>query len=175
MDLKTSLFFLLLTCYLASSTSTFALSTDTKQPIKIEADKAIIDDISGVATYEGNVVVTQGSIQINANKVTLNYSEKQTLEKVVAEGEPAHFKQTPEGGKSDIQAKAKRMEYFADVNVIQLSEGAELWQGKDTFTGQRIKYNTQNGVIEADKGDSKEGRVSVVIQPRSHTTEKDKR
>lgn len=172
MDLKISLFSLLLISYLVNSLSVFALSTDTEQSINIEADKAIIDDASGVATYEGNVVVTQGSIQISAQRVILNYSEKQTLEKVVAEGEPAHFKQTPDGGKPDIHAKANRMEYFATTHLIQLLQGAELWQGKDTFAGQRIKYDTQNGIIEADKGDNKEGRISVTIQPRPRPAEK---
>ncbi len=172
MDLKIPLFFLFSVSCLVSSLPVSALSTDAEQPINIQSDKAIIDDASGIATYEGNVVVTQGSIQINAYRVILNYSEKQTLEKVVAEGEPAHFKQTPDGNKPDIQAKAKLMEYFATTNVIQLSQGAELWQGKDTFAGQRITYNTQNGIIEADKGDSKEGRVSVTIQPRPRSTDK---
>lgn len=165
---------ILLGYFFIVGTPVLALSTDIEQPIKIEADKAVIDDTSGVATYEGNVVVTQGSIQINANKVILNYTEKQTLGKVVALGEPARFKQTPDEGKPDINATAKQMEYLADTHVIQLTQDAQLWQGKDAFSGQRIKYNTQGGIIEADKGDSKDGRVSVTIQPRPRSPAKSK-
>ncbi|MEZ5672704.1 MAG: hypothetical protein R3E08_10110 [Thiotrichaceae bacterium] len=32
-------------------------------------------------------------------------------------------------------------------------------------------YDTKSGVIQADKGNSKEGRISVVIQPRSQKTD----
>jgi lipopolysaccharide export system protein LptA len=153
----------------------FALATDSEQPINIIADKATIDDASGTAIYEGNVVITQGTIQMNAAKVTLNYTAKQTLDKVTAEGDPVNFKQTPEGGKEDIHARAKKMEYFADKSTIHLTQQAELSQGKDSFAGEHISYNTQDGIIKADKGGSEKGRISVVIQPRSKETNNEKK
>lgn len=148
------------------SNSVFALATDSQQPINIIADKATIDDASGTAIYEGNVIITQGSIEMKSAKVTLNYTAKQTLDKVIAEGDPVTFKQTPEGGKEDIHAKAKRMEYLADKNTIHLTQQAELSQGQDSFAGEHISYNIQDGIIRADKGGSEKGRISVVIQPR---------
>jgi lipopolysaccharide export system protein LptA len=144
----------------------FALSTDREQPIQIEADKATIDDAKGIATYEGNVIITQGTIRIDANTVTINYARKQHIEKVVAIGEPARFKQTPDGGKEDINARAKRMEYNAEKDMLHLTQEAELRQANDTFTGQRITYDTQRGIIRADKGNSENGRIKVTIQPR---------
>jgi len=152
----------------------YALSSDVEQPIQIQADRATIDDAKGIAIYEGNVVISQGSIRINADKVTLNYTKKQDIDKVVAEGNPAHFKQTPEGGKEDIKAKARRMEYEATQNMLQLIHNAELQQAKDSFAGQHITYDTRNGIIRADKGENKEGRITVIIQPRTKST-KDKK
>lgn len=144
----------------------FALSTDPDQPINIQADKAMIDDPNGVAIYTGNVIVTQGSIRINAEKLTLNYTQKQDLEKAVAEGDPARFKQTPDGEKPDIHAKAKRMEYYAGQDMLQLTKEAVIWQGGDSFTGERITYDTRKGIIRAEKGKNQKDRVSVTIQPR---------
>lgn len=147
--------------------SALALSTDHNQPINIQSDTAMIDDNNGLAIYTGHVVVTQGSIQIDAEKVTINYTKKQDLEKVVAEGKPAKFKQTPDGGKPDLHAKSGRMEYFADKDTLHLLQDAEVRQAQDSFAAQRIMYDTKSGVIQADKGTSKEGRISVVIQPRA--------
>ncbi len=147
--------------------SALALSTDHNQPINIQSDTAMVDDNNGLAIYTGNVMVTQGSIRIDADKVTINYTKKQDLEKVVAEGKPAKFKQTPDGGKADLHAKSGRMEYFAEKDTLHLLQNAEVRQAQDSFTAQRIMYDTKSGVIQADKGESKDGRISVVIQPRS--------
>jgi lipopolysaccharide export system protein LptA len=166
---------ILLLSWAIFSPTVFALAADSEQPINITADRATIDDASGTAIYEGNVVISQGTIRINAVKVTLNYTAKQTLEKVVAEGDPVSFKQTPEGGKEDIQAKAKKMEYFADKSTIHLTQQAELSQGKDSFAGEHISYNTQDGIIRADKGGNDKGRISVVIQPRPKETSTEKK
>ena len=142
------------------------LSTDREQPIQIQADRATIDDTKGLAIYEGHVLITQGSIRIDAEKVTLNYTKKQDIDKVIAEGNPTRFKQTPDGGKEDIKARAMRMEYDALQNVLQLIQEAELQQAKDSFAGQHITYDTHSGIIRADKGNSKDGRITVIIQPR---------
>lgn len=148
------------------SSSVWGLASDREQPINIEADSAVIDDAKGLAIYSGNVIVTQGSIRINAEKLTLHYTEKQTLEKAVAEGKPVRFKQTPDNKKPDIQAKAMRMEYYAHKDMLNLTNEAMVWQGEDRFTGAIISYDTKNGVIRAERGKSESGRVSVTIQPR---------
>jgi len=152
--------------FLLLTKQVWALATDREQPIQIEADTATIDNNQGLATYEGNVIVTQGSIRIHAHTVTLNYTEGKQIEKVIATGNPARFKQTPEGGKEDIKAKAQRMEYNASLNVLHLTQEAELSQAQDSFAGQHIMYDTQRGVIKADKGKSEQGRIKVTIQPR---------
>ena len=146
-----------------ATTSVFGLASDREQPIQIEADKATIDDLKGIAIYEGNVVITQGTIRINAAKVTLTYTQKQDLKQVVAVGDPVRFKQTPDGKKPDVHAKAQRMEYQNNDNTLHLVDDAEVWQAKDKFSGHRIQYNTKTGLIKADKG--KKERVRAVIMP----------
>ncbi len=144
-----------------------ALSTDRDQPINIKADNGKIDDVKRVAIYEGNVVITQGTIQINADKVTLNYTEKQDIEKVVADGKPVTFKQKPDNSEDYMNASALQMEYFANQDMLQLLKDAKVWQAKDVVTAQKISYDTRNGVIRAFKGSGEENRVNVTLQPRS--------
>ncbi|MDM8559536.1 lipopolysaccharide transport periplasmic protein LptA [Candidatus Parabeggiatoa sp. HSG14] len=147
----------------------FALTTDREQPIQIEADTATIDNVKGIAIYEGSVIVTQGSIRINASRVTINYNEKQDIEKVIAKGKPARFKQRLDRGE-DIKAKASLMEYNAIKSILTLKKKAELRKekgGEDTYisSAPHITYDTQDGIIRADQGNNKRGRVIMTLIP----------
>ncbi|MDL2424869.1 lipopolysaccharide transport periplasmic protein LptA, partial [Pseudomonas sp. BAgro211] len=53
------------------SSAAWALPTDREQPIRVQADSAELDDKQGVAVYRGDVVVTQGSMKLTGNTVTL--------------------------------------------------------------------------------------------------------
>jgi lipopolysaccharide export system protein LptA len=167
---KMLLFVLAILC----SNGTFALSTDREQPIQIEADKATIDNIKGIAIYEGNVIISQGSIQINAETMTINYSKSHDIEKAVATGKPARFQQRLDSGE-DIKAKAKEMEYNALRNMLHLKIDAELRKGKngkDNYISHapRISYDTQRAIITADvyQGKSKNNRVRMTFNPTSN-------
>jgi lipopolysaccharide export system protein LptA len=152
------------------SGSALALSTDRSQPLQIVANKATIDNVKGIAIYEGNVVVTQGSIRIDANVITINYTQKQDIEKVVADGKPAHFKQRLDSG-DDIKAKAMQMEYNAIKSMLYLRKDAELHKQRNdkdlsSSSAPHIKYDTKRGIIKAGKGNTKDGRTTVTIYPQ---------
>lgn len=53
------------------SVSAWALPTDRDQPIRIQADDAQLDDKNGIATYKGDVIITQGSMKVTGNTVTI--------------------------------------------------------------------------------------------------------
>ncbi|MCK5876246.1 MAG: lipopolysaccharide transport periplasmic protein LptA [Candidatus Marithrix sp.] len=160
---------LLIALTLLICNNTYALSNDREQPILIEADQAIIDNIKGIATYEGNVVVTQGSIRIDADKITLNYTPEQAIEKIIATGNLASFKQHLDNDE-DINAKAKHMEYNAIKDILHLTDEAELRKQKNdrdiyTSNAPHITYDTKKGFTKADGGDNK-GRIKISIEPQ---------
>ena len=64
---------LLVTIILTVSLSAQGLPEDSKQPIKIESDSAESNQSTGLTEYSGNVFIRQGSMAINADKVTLYY------------------------------------------------------------------------------------------------------
>ncbi len=151
------------------SNATFALSTDREQPVQIEADKATVNNIKRTITYKGNVVITQGSIRIHAASVTLNYTQKQEIAKVVAIGHPARFRQRLSQNE-ELKAKAKEMEYNAFKNLLYLRKEAELRKnigGKNTYisTAPYIIYDVQRGIIKANKGQHQDGRISMTFKP----------
>ena len=156
------------------SNSALALSTDRQQPINVEADTASIDNLKGIAIYEGNVIVTQGSIRLTAEKVTLNYSKKQEIEKLIAEGKIARFKQRLDNGE-DITAQAKLMEYNALQSMLYLKRAAKLQKSRDgnnsyTSTAPYITYDTKAGLIKANQGgrgsSRKNGRIKMTLKPQ---------
>ena len=95
----------------AAMTNAAALSTDREQPIEIEADTAEADDGRGVTIYTGDVVIVQGTMHINGDVVTIYFDGNQDITKVVAEGEPAKFKQQPDGSTDFQHAEAKTLEF----------------------------------------------------------------
>ena len=62
---------LLLTALMMTSLSAFALKDDTNKPINIVSDNQSLDMENSVVTFTDNVVITQGSILIKANKVVI--------------------------------------------------------------------------------------------------------
>ena len=146
-----------------------ALSSDQEQPLNIDADTVEINDKTGVSVYTGNVIATQGTLVLNADIVTI-YSPQRELDKVIAEGNPARYKQRPDNKDEDVRAKAQRMEYYAAQEKLILLEGGHLWQGQDEFSGNRIEYDTRRDVVNASMSSSGKERVRIIMQPRKKDT-----
>ena len=119
------------------------LSTDKDQPIEVKADTARLDDLEKVSVYSGGVVVTQGSIKMTGDKMTVHHSEENELQRLIMEGRYATYRQLPDGGEAYDQAVAMRMEYYQEKNLILLLRDACIKQGESIVTGQRIEYNTE--------------------------------
>ena len=154
-----------------------ALSTDSEQPIEIEADFAELDDEEGTTLYVGNVIVIQGSIRMTGDRLRVNFTEDRDLKEVYLEGQPATFKQTPDDAVHDVEGEALMMEYHALKNLLFLIEKAKVTQGERLFQGHRINYDTEKSIItahssragKADKDERRKetsGRVRIIIPPK---------
>ncbi len=176
--MKTGLVLIWVIFSLVCSVEVLALASDRDQPIELEADTADIDDLKGISIYTGNVVLVQGSMVIKAHKLTLYNDKNKELEKAVAEGAKgklATFKQRPEGKDKDFRARASTMIYYLKKDKIHLLKNAFVWQEGDTFSGDKIIYDTKRETVIAKSQKNKEGqpvksggRVKVTIQPRSN-------
>jgi lipopolysaccharide export system protein LptA len=153
----------------------FALPTDREQPITIQSDRALRDEKTGLTVYAGNVKITQGTLHIRADNITL-FNDKRGLYKVIAEGSPAHYQQQPSTDKPLIEAEGKTIEYHADVQLLHLIENAMLNQDGTLMQGQRIDYDIQKQVVTASgeldsnkqaKSDEKPGQIIIVIPPNT--------
>jgi lipopolysaccharide export system protein LptA len=171
--LQDKLFLFLLALLLGQGAT--ALSTDREQPINIEADRAEADHARRITTYYGDVIITQGTLKITGDTVTIEYDDRDRLTKLVSEGAPARFRQLPDG-KSDVPAnyqaaQASRMEYYAGEDVIILLGEAVYGQGGDRVAADRIVYDSIRSRLKAEsRADADAGqpssRVRIKIEPK---------
>jgi lipopolysaccharide export system protein LptA len=143
---------------------TQALATDKEQQIQLEADRVDIDDAKGVSTYQGNVVLIQGSLHVWCDAMTI-YSSSQAANKIVATGNPARFRQKPED-KDEIQGEALKIVYFTNEEKVHLLQEAQLTQNADVFRSQRIELDLLRDTITAGRTKDTPGRVHITLQPR---------
>lgn len=150
------------------STTLWALESDRHQPLKIVADTALIDEQDGTATYSGNVVLTQGTLKIAADKLKIS-TETGKVSKVRAHGDPALFSQVPEPNQAEVIAKAQTIDYLVRNQILVLIRKASIVQGENIFRGEEIKYEIQSQRLQASgqaadpkPGDIK-GRVEMIL------------
>ncbi len=149
----------------------YALSTDKDKPIELEADSADINDNKGISIYQGRVILIQGTTKLQAEKLTIFHNKNHKVVKIEAIGSPVRYKQTPDGGKQDVKAQAGKIIYFSSKELIHLYNKAILWQGNNSFSGDKIIYHTKKDIVKAsskkttDGKVSPTGRVKVTISP----------
>lgn len=153
---------LLLSLYCSASAN--ALPGDRQQPIKIESDHAIQDEKKRTTIYQGSVVIRQGTIKINADKVTV-YSDANQVDRIVCEGNPAHYQQQPKPTDGLVLASAKTINYYLANDKITLIKNASLEQNGSTITGEKIDYDLKAEIIKATAGSNKTDRIQMIIPP----------
>jgi len=146
----------------------YALSTDKNQDIEIESNTVYLDDAKNLGIYNGNVVIIQGSIRITGDKLTVFYTDENELEKIIVEGEPATFRQLPDGSSVYDEAEALIMEYRENSNLIILTNKAEVKQDERRLIAEYIEYDTELSRVRAtgnqpDANTSEDSRVRLII------------
>jgi len=150
--------------------NSMALSSDRDKPMYIEADRAELNDRTGVSTYRGGVQVSQGTMVLNADTLTIHNRKRQIIT-VVAEGKPAQFRQRPDNQTEDVKANADRIEYRGPDEQLILLGGAKVWQAGNVFQSDRIVYDMKHNVVNAGGEHSEmtdQPRVRITIQPESN-------
>lgn len=154
---------------LLSPLPAWALSSDREQAMHIESNQAELDEQKGVSTYIGNVRVTQGTLVLTGDHMTI-HSEGERLRHLILLGKPATYRQRPDGKDEDIRAEALRMEYYLDPERVILLDEAVTWQGENSFRSDRIVYDVAQDRVEAGAADGGQ-RVHIILQPKPRTEE----
>lgn len=150
----------------------WALPEDRNQPIRVQADTAELDDRQGVAVYRGDVIITQGSMKITGDTVTITQNDQGDVEVFTSIGKPAYYEQKPSADKEVVKAYGLTIQYFASNERIVLIDQAKVVQEGNTFEGEKIVYDTQRQIVNAGRATdtnvtTPRPRVDMVIQPRN--------
>ena len=137
---------------------------DGDQPINIQANAMTLDDANRKSTFEGNVKMTQGSIEITASKVELT-QDAGGMATVRAWGKPVTFQGRSAKTNKLVQGWSDEVEYKEIGESIILTGNARLISEGDEIRAPTIRYSRSTGQYKADS--AKTGSpVFVNIQPR---------
>jgi len=146
-----------------------ALPSDANQEIKLLADKATYSERTGVTSYSGNVIITQGTFKMTADNITVNLSQQRSINSAVATGRPATMQQIVTQEKGLAKGQANKIDYNAVTGIITLTGNAKLVQNGASFAGNVIRYSLKAGDVEATAGGNQ--RVELVFPPSGNNSQ----
>jgi lipopolysaccharide export system protein LptA len=146
-----------------------AEQADSTKPTQIEANRMSADDARRTNTFEGNVIVTRGTLNIRADKIVVR-QDKDGNQYATATGNPVRFRQRqdpkpPEKEGTWMEGEAKRVELDDKAGKVELFESARVNRGGDEVTGDYILVDQKSDFFTVTPGKG-EGRVRATIQPK---------
>lgn len=137
------------------------------QPIHIEADHAEYSDKTGISTYTGKVMLTQGDLVLHGDKLTVTRNKKSGNIEAALVGKPATLTKAADTQNAEpVNGHSKRMEYDSTDAVVVLRGAAFVKRGGDTISGETIRHHLNTARTEAQRADNGE-RVKITIQPQT--------
>lgn len=153
-----------------------AEKADREKPINITADRASADEINKVQIFEGNVILTQGTIMLRTGKLVVTQDADGFQTGVATGGEKglSYFRQKREGKDEYFEGQGERIVYHAREEKTELFSRAWVRSGADEVRGQYISYNALTEQYLATNGagetrtavGEKQARVRAIIQPK---------
>ena len=130
---------------------------DGSQQVEVTADSLSIDQSTGKAVFDGNVLVVQGTVRMSAGNVEVTYSMDQN-------GAPSGVASLKATGGVTFVTKSEAVEareavYSVESSVVTMSGDVLLTQGESAIAGDRLVVNLTQGTGQM------EGRVRTVFNP----------
>ena len=151
------------------ATSASAERSDRDKEIVIGANRLIADDANRTSTFEGSVVVTQGTMRMTASKVTVK-EDAERHKFYVASGSPVTFRQKRDKVDEWVEGFAERAEFDDRNDVLRLYSQARVKSNQNELAGDFISYDMKREVAEVSgappgRAPAPDSRVKVIILP----------
>jgi lipopolysaccharide export system protein LptA len=158
-----------------------AEKADRFKPLNVEADQpGKIDLLNQFVTFNGNVVVTKGTMQIRAARIEVRETPDgyHTAVAIGSAGKPATFRQKRDGVDEWIEGEAERLEYDGKTDTVRFVNRAAVRRLRgatvaDEINGNLVTYNGIDEVFSVSGGapstSNPGGRVRAVLTPREGT------
>ena len=166
----------------AGAGSARAEKADRYKPLNVEADlPGKIDLLNQFVVFNGNVVVTKGTMVIRAARIEV-HETPDGYHTAVATGtpnKPATFRQKRDGVDEYIEGEAERLEYDGKTETVRFVSSASVKRLRgatvaDEITGNLVTYDGITEVFSVSGGapvtaSNPGGRVRAVLMPREGT------
>lgn len=128
------------------------LTVDTSAAIEVTADSLSVDQDTGTAIFDGNVIIGQGDLRITAGRVEVIYgSDTSQIARLVASNGVTFVTATE-------AAEAQQADYDIETGELVLSGEVLLTQGASAISAGRMRINVTDGTAVMD------GRVRTILQ-----------
>lgn len=124
-----------------------AEKSDREKEIQVLADRLSADDAKKEAVYEGNVIVTQGTMRITSARIVVR-EDAEGYRKYVATGDPVTFRQKRDKVDDWIDGSAQRAEFDDRNDQLRLFNGARLRSSQGELAGDYISYDRAKEFFE---------------------------
>ena len=148
-----------------------AEKADRDKPTQIEANRMSADDVKRMTIFEGNVVLTKGTIAVRADRIVVR-QDAEGFQLTSATGAPVRFKQKqdPKEGEKEgrwMDGEALRVEIDERKQTIELFDNARVNRGGDEVAGAYIFVDQRSDFFQVTtgKGGKEPGRVTATLQP----------
>jgi lipopolysaccharide export system protein LptA len=166
----------------ATSTPLGALGANSRDPIKIDADRLDVRDKENMAIFSGNVVAVQGKTTIRCTRMTILYEGRQQPGAAAAPAprpQPAAAGGAGEGGikrldcdgpvtvtSEDQVATGAKAVFDREKDMVIMTGNVALAKGPNITRGERLIYNTKTGIANIESAGAG-GRVQGFFVPGS--------
>ena len=155
-----------------------AEKADRDKPIEIESDTMTVDDTKNISTYQGDVILTQGTLIIKADELIVR-EDNQGFQHSTSIGNPTTFKQKREGVEEFIEGIGQRIDYDGHMDKVHIYKNAIVKRGDDIVMGDYIVYDANAEIAQAmsnnpkiknnaDGSPTKKGRTKAIINPKKN-------
>lgn len=153
-----------------SAFSAKAEKADREKPTQVEANRMTSDEAKRTSVFEGNVVLTKGTLRLEADRVVVR-QDADGFQYATATGDPVRFRQKGDArGTGEgvwIEAEAGRIEIDEKRERVELHQNARVTRDKDEVRGAYILYDQRAEYFSVTSTkDAPGSRVRAVIQPK---------
>jgi lipopolysaccharide export system protein LptA len=154
-----------LSLWLLMLPDTYAVKKNEDEPIQINARSVEVNEKTGLSVYSGNVLVEQGLLSIKADRIEIRMRDNKP-QTIRATGKPVKLRRQPDDESEEIQAEARRIDYYIPGKKLEMTGDVTVRRGGDLFTGSVLHYDINEKNLTAQGDANSGGRVHAVIQPR---------
>lgn len=127
------------------------INADPNAAVEITADNLSVDQTSGTAIFQGNVVVGQGDLRMSAGRIEVIYSDASGEISRLSASNGVTFVTATEA------AEAASADYDLDAGTLTMRGDVLLTQGASAISADTMRVNLSTGAAQM------EGRVRTIF------------